>query len=424
MDKRFERYDGLLVVLFTLLLLLPLGAQILEDSTENGNVLLENRNLSAVPVFPKQIDELMAYPGEFDAFFNDNFGLRTPILSVAHSLKLATQVPLYSSTLSGKKGWFFLRRQSFSENPVVSAPLEKHELDEFSARLRRLEVLLNEKGIAFVHFSAPEKQSIYPEYLPMNVNFSEITPLEQVNAELAKSNAYVNVKSIMLEVKANHPEQLLYYKIDTHWNCLGAYIAYREVAERVLGIKGAETPLVSETDFVFRDTSNRDKHNPFSLEYWRSSLRKKDTAFECLLEESPQIEAHLRLGKQNIPNINGENITPAEALDFPTLIFKDWESTDTRGKAGLKAIVLRDSFASRLVPYLSRTFSEVLYLHFFRLENNKLKHLIEDFQPDVLIFEYAERFLDSPNRNLMDPIERSLQGADELSTESPSDLER
>ena len=69
MDKRFERYDGLLVVLFTLLLLLPLGAQVLEDSTENGNVLLENRNLSAVPVFPKQIDELMAYPGKFDAFF-------------------------------------------------------------------------------------------------------------------------------------------------------------------------------------------------------------------------------------------------------------------------------------------------------------------------------------------------------------------
>ena len=40
MDKRFERYNGLLVLLFTLLLLLPLGAQVLEDSTENGERII------------------------------------------------------------------------------------------------------------------------------------------------------------------------------------------------------------------------------------------------------------------------------------------------------------------------------------------------------------------------------------------------
>jgi hypothetical protein len=47
-------------------------------------------------------------------------------------------------------------------------------------------------------------------------------------------------------------------------------------------------------------------------------------------------------------------------------------------------------------------------MHYNIVKEGGLKKRIDRFQPDVVIYEYAERKLDSPNQIVLENIERSL----------------
>jgi hypothetical protein len=219
------------------------------------------------------------------------------------------------------------------------------------------------------------------------------------------------VKKALLEEKARRPDRILYHEIDTHWNCWGAYLGYRAVVNEGLIQRGATVPVVVDTEFVFRDVSQFDKRNPLSAHFWLSSIPQKDTAFECLLDKSPLVELHLQRpphDDEDMPNINGESTIPDAAFLSSDVMFKPWKSSDRRGESTLKAIFIRDSFASRLAPYFSRSFSEVIYIHREMLGLAKLGRLIDVFDPDVVIYEYAERNLDAPAEQVLAPLVDSL----------------
>jgi hypothetical protein len=56
-----------------------------------------------------------------------------------------------------------------------------------------------------------------------------------------------------------------------------------------------------------------------------------------------------------------------------------------------KALVFRDSFSWQLIPFLSESFRSVVYVWTFDF----LPELIEREQPDVVILECVERYLNA-----------------------------
>lgn len=409
MRTRFSTVDSVLVSGFVLLLLVPLGLQLLLSTVVGNDNSGENRVFAKAPSLPTTLDDWLGFPGEFEKYYKDSFGLREPLLSIAITSKRITGISPNFFTKSGKDGWVFLTRQSLKDSLEEEAPWQEEELDDFYRRMQRLEGLLNEQGIVFVHFAAPEKQSIYPEYLPLEMSSSRPNRLEQLTQRLKGSDAYIDVKKVLLSEKAREPTRLLYQEIDTHWNCFGAYLVYREVISKGLIDRGLKLSLVSDKDFKMRVVSSIDRGNRFSPDFWLSSLSAHNTDYECLLEESPLLEMRLDDGA-NVPNINGEIGTPESTFPGGTALFQNWRSLDKRDTAQLKAVVIRDSFMSRLVPYLSRTFSEVVYIHQASLYKKKyMKALVEEFQPDVVIYEYAERHLDMPDKVVLEPVESILE---------------
>jgi len=412
MPPRSNIFDRVLVAGFTLLLFTPLLVQVFVYSSQGEDVLQENRVLAKVPSLPRSFSDVLNYPGKFEAFYRDNFGLRAPLLSIATTLKLVSGITANSVSLSGKESWIFLNRLTLAKRLQQTPPLTEYELDLFAAAMNNVNNRLSSKGITFVHFAAPEKESIYPEHLPPSINLVGPTPLDQINKALAGSDAYIDMKKILLEEKASRPDRVLYHEIDTHWNCWGAYIGYRAVVDKGLIQRGTQIPVIGETAFVFRDVSEFNKRNPFSAHFWLSSIPQKDTAYDCLLEKSPLVELHLGNTPHrdvDMPNINGESTIPDAAFLSSEMMFKPWKSSDRRGTSILRAIIVRDSFASRLAPYFARSFSEVIYIHHKMLGLAKLGQLIEEFHPDVIIYEYAERNLDSPEEQVLVPFVDSLE---------------
>jgi hypothetical protein len=411
MPRQSNIFNTVLVAGFALLLLTPLLVQVFAYSGRGEDVLQENRMLAKAPPLPNSFSDVLNYPGKFEAFYKDNFGLRAPLLSITTTLKLASGVTANSVSLSGKESWMFLNRLNLAQRLQQTPPLTEYELDLFATGMRNVHSRLGSKGITFVHFAAPEKESIYPEYLPPGITLVSPTPLDQVNKAMAGSAAYIDVKKVLLEEKANRPDRILYHEIDTHWNCWGAYIGYRAIVSKGLIQRGTPVPVVGDREFVFRDVSEFDKRNPFSAHFWLSSIPQKDTAYDCLLDKSPLVELHLTNTPhpdEDMPNINGESTIPDAAFLSSEMMFKPWKSSDRRGESTLKAIFIRDSFASRLAPYISRSFSEVIYLHHKMLGLANLGRLIEVFDPDVVIYEYAERNLDSPEEQVLAPLVDSL----------------
>lgn len=58
-----------------------------------------------------------------------------------------------------------------------------------------------------------------------------------------------------------------------------------------------------------------------------------------------------------------------------------------------KVVVFRDSFSTALLPYLSETFGEVVYIWDHHL--NPYSSLVRDEKPQIVIHEMVSRFADS-----------------------------
>ena len=412
MLNRVISINGVLACGFVFLLLIPLCVQLLPYTEESNDGSEENRIFAKAPSLPTKLDDWLSFPARFENYYKDNFGLRVPMLSVATNLKRVTGISPNAYAQSGKDGWLFLGRQRLKDSLQRYHPMEEEDLVDFSRRMTQVGERLRKRGILFVHFAAPEKQSIYPEYLPSENNNSRQTRLDQVSQALEYSDDYIDVRKVLVGEKLKRPKLPLYPNIDSHWNCFGAYLVYREVVTKGLIDRGPQLSLVSEEEFTLRTDSRFSEKSWFSLDFWLGSMSAHDIKYECLLDDSPLLKMHLPDGT-SVPNINGEEDPPEstfKGMGVFSALYQDWRSSDKRETAQLKAVVIRDSFASRLVPYLSRTFSEVLYLHYGTFsEERQIQELIEEFQPDVVIYEYAERRLDFPEKEILIPIESILE---------------
>src|SRR5439155_440265 len=106
--------------------------------------------------------------------------------------------------------------------PLDRAALEKQRR-EFVARARWAAA----HGSMYAVLVAPDKETIYPELLPdwLTKPVRPQSILDQISAELMRSREvhFVDVRRRLWDVKNRY---VLYRRLDSHWNDLGAYHAY------------------------------------------------------------------------------------------------------------------------------------------------------------------------------------------------------
>ncbi|MGD8521389.1 MAG: sialate O-acetylesterase [Desulfobacterales bacterium] len=176
------------------------------------------------------------YYKAFDQYYNDSFSLRGPLVFAKrwvdfHVFRM-TDVP---EVHVGTEGWLYSRGSI--EDLHKEACGNRADVELMALKLYTLEKVIEATGRRFFFTVAPNKSTIYPEfvgYLPQSnaCNHSRYDLLLDAISALRLKN-FVKIDQLLSNAKASHA--LLYDKTGAYWNGLGAMVVagalQREIVE-------------------------------------------------------------------------------------------------------------------------------------------------------------------------------------------------
>ncbi len=358
---------GGISLLFLLLISLPLLDQVFRFVRPYE--LDEKRKLAEKPAFDPRRPFL--FLKEYEDYYNDHFPFRTRLVRLNNLLTYKIfHASASPAVVIGKRGWLFMG----NINPYFNEIDYYRNLTPFTFKeLRRWQILLEERrdwlrrrGIHYLFTVAPNKSTIYPEYMPGSIR--KIHPQSRLDQLIAHMNRYstlrvLDLRPALWEAKRVRPA---YYLTDSHWNDWGGYVAYAEVMKRLrrhfasarprplpeFQIQRSECPsgdlaLMLSLPDVFRD------------EQWQ------------LVAKSPlQARVVSSSGPEARRNFPAHTVHACAAADLPP------------------ALMVHDSFAHFMKPFLSEDFSRITYVMNWQL--NFYDEIIEAEGIGIVIDEMVE----------------------------------
>lgn len=329
----------LLIILFFVVIWLPFFQMELKIFPSLNNT--EKRTLRT---FPKT-HSVGKWINDFDGYFNDNFGFRN-VMTMAHSF-ISVKIFGVSAVLIvliGKDGWLFYKSEATGDGPGINdyqglTPFTETELKGVKSNIENIKEQLAYKNIMLLILVAPNKSTIYSQYLPNSIKkVNNITRFDQL------ANYSIDTRNLLKNPPLSYPT---YYKTDTHWNNYGAFL----VSQVLVGEIKKFYPEVESLNF-----------SDYSVNVIKNF---GDGDIATML------------------NLNGQfrdeiiNIVPNKVYFHKTpkiLFFGDSYSPSVKK-------ILDDRFTDIVLAGLGPSYK-------FRMD------LVDQEKPDIVIWEVAERFID------------------------------
>jgi len=364
----------ILVVCFLALLVLPISETLLSFGPHVD--LTEERELAQYPAFKWDSTELFTYSSRFEAAFNDHFGFRGLLvrwqaLAKYHWLHISPS----SQVLVGRDGWLYLTaslREHRGVNPLAGVKINAW-IQEFEAK----QAFLAARGIRYLIVFAPNKETVYPEYLPES--FAPVRQELWVGQLLQGLPADDKLDTLDLREPLIAAKKFgrLYHRTDSHWNQLGAGVAAQAIVNHL-------APWYPELQ-------QREIEGPIRAVWGKGGdLARLMGIQNYLAEESliiPESES-----EQNLrPGVVRYDL-PMSVLQWPPVVL---ESVEPRRRPCV--ILAGDSFNDSLNHILSTYFRRTLKLRplmpYPGLFQELLPSLIEAEKPDIYIELLVDRNL-------------------------------
>ncbi|HTK30112.1 MAG TPA: hypothetical protein VL309_11190 [Vicinamibacterales bacterium] len=359
------RANLVLVVLFLAIISLPLAANV--TGHDGADPAAENRELAPFPSVRETWRQPAVLLAKTSAWFEDHFGFRAALVRwYGESRLFVLGVSPTTAVVKGGGGWFFYADDKAIEDYTNDPPMTASEIENWKTALVAARGWLNARHIAYVFAIAPDKHVIYREHMPASIR--EVAPVSRTDQLLAAAAvagiAAVDVRASLIAAKG---ADRLYQKTDTHWNDRGAFVAYRRIIEAVRAQDPRVPPPWTRADFsdATRDVDGMDLAGMMGL---TRVLREADLR---LVPTRPRLA--------RVVDPDGADPT----AELGRLV------TEIPGSTLPRALIVRDSFASRLVPFLSEHFSRAVYLW----QNDFLPDDVLRERPDVVVQEIVGRHL-------------------------------
>lgn len=327
----------------------------------------ENRALTQIPGWPRTAAEWDSFPERFDAYFNDNFGLRKLLLRLNSNF---TTVMLGRSpsdkVVFGKDDWLFYAGDNSIELYRNQRPLSSLQLDNtrraLALRMRPLQVA----NRSYLFVVVPDKHTIYPEEMPAYMSRRDPpSQLDQVGTMAEKE--HLPVLDLRATLRQGKADGQVYFKDDSHWTDWGAYLGYRRIMA-ALPLPNLPVIDLDTTQFAVASEHAGDLAGMAGL------TRREATRTSAMLPDRCAFTA-----------------TASEPVGDDMSMQRTFCP-----QARHKIMFIGDSFTEGLIKYLSRSFGEVVYVARSGFKpSREIIPLIERERPDLVIEELAERHLDS-----------------------------
>ncbi len=317
------------------------------------NINAEKRALAPAPEIVTEEGINTDFTREFDDYFTDNFAFRPNLVTLYAELNAA----LFGESISdqvilGKDGWLFFE-------PALSDYMKTNTLsgNEISRLAKTLEMerdYVESRGAAFIFTIAPNKASIYGQYMPDRYKvFGGNSNAEKLFSQLDS----IGFEYVDLFKALRNGETQLYHKLDTHWNNSGALIGYNALLGRVSELKSG-----------------------FTYNTHKELIPSLDKTWEGDLSGMLYPAAGM-LDDQYVYDIGKKYTTEKPMRSLEDLTIKTQNE-----KGSLNLVMFRDSFANALIHFISNEFASITYTRAVPYDYS----LLSD-DTDVVILEIVER---------------------------------
>lgn len=321
-----------------------------------------NQRLAPVPVFieadgkinPQALQQTTDY-------IADHFAFRQQMITANAKLNAALfHVSTEDSVLLGKEGWLFY--QQTTEDYLHTAPLSDRQLYGAAHTFALMQEYLTARGIRLFVTVAPNKASLYPEYLPnigqpldRQADIDRLTPLLA-----AEGIAYVDLFAALRSQRTQDntaAHEFLYHRLDSHWNARGAALAHDTL---ITALGKTDQAFFFPGDYVF-------------------CQNHKGDLYEMLYPAGKELDENIQFEREPVFSYSS-NFHSAE---------DQYIETQNPFKTG-SLFMFRDSFGNALYPFLADAYGHCV---FSRAMPYQLS-LLDAADADTVMIEIVERNLD------------------------------
>jgi alginate O-acetyltransferase complex protein AlgJ len=189
----------------------------------------EARMFAEAPSWPRTMRDWSAFARNLDRYLADHFGLRSELVRAHGLLRYSVGLPGDLRVVIGRDGWLFLNGDATIAQSTGALKREA-AVAAFADRAAALRSRLAAQNTRLLVTVPPNGSTINRDRLP---GWASKSPAETEYDLMMKALAARNVHALDLRpaLLAASSRYATYRRTDTHWNRLGALVAYNAVVE-------------------------------------------------------------------------------------------------------------------------------------------------------------------------------------------------
>lgn len=335
------------IVLFFTACLIPASTTLMLGAESSA----ANETLSPKPKLHKPDGGLnLAYLEELANYYGDRFVPRHAMVTAYSALQAGVfRTSAMEDVILGRDGWLFYREEL--DDYLNIAPLTDRQAWAAAHTLAMMQDYAEARGADFLFTIAPNKSSLYPQYLPETGKPLEgETNLQKITAYLtAEGVAYADLFTPFRELS-----EVLYQRLDSHWTAKGAALAH----DKLLSVLGRTGGIAFSNEFV--SVSNR-----------------VGDLYQMLYPTGKELDTDMVPVQEPIYTA----VNPVRSPEAQNILTSSEQGTGS-------LLMFRDSFGNALYPYLAHSFASA---RFSRSMPYRMDWLNGE---DTVIVELVERNLE------------------------------
>jgi acetyltransferase AlgX (SGNH hydrolase-like protein) len=324
----------------------------------------ELRKFSSMPEFTLSSIKSRKYYHQLGDYLTDRFPFKNEMTAIrGHIL-----VHLFSSSPNervrvGSNNYYYFTRGI----ELPCGTFDEQDIPAYWGNIEQFITKAKEQGIAVRIAFAPQKQSIYPEFMS-TYDFKRykcaITNLDQfLGAQpIVTRDHFIALWDKFNIEKEKYPNKLLHHPTDTHWNEYGASFFSEQI------INSLSANLWSDSDVYLKEYSHQgDLGRIMGLPLYENS-------------------AHVIVKRNGVSVSKGKRTKAGNNY----IHFFSAEADANQLLLG-KVVIIHDSFGKRTFSQLPPYFRETIYIHHEAVGSKKAAEVIEGAK--YIIVTFSERFM-------------------------------
>ena len=325
----------------------------------------DNRPMASLPVLesPK---EIFWATKQIDSFIADHLPLRNRIISGLYSVRRELLYDtVFPQVVIGKNNWLYYSSLDTIDLYQNVMPFNQEQLNNIRQNLESTQDWLSARNILMVVVIAPDKDVIYPEYLPENIPvIGKISQVDQL-LDYMSEKSDVRVLDLRPAIFDRKKTYQTYYMSDTHWNRVGCHAGYEEIMQEI------ERRYPNLQPYPLTEYELTSKLLPGDLWRFIGQVDKYEIDPYYIEQKSP-VRAQL------VASDDGY-----------------WSEMEVNDPSLPRLVMFRDSFGFCLIPFLAEHFSSSLFQWAWAPTTNIIvdQEIIEQYKPDIVIIQLVDRYI-------------------------------